>query len=330
MRGQQRWVGIGGFHGGGLALKNELGAHFKHEMPGGEEHSSVAAGVHDDVLHASGEPPAFEQRQHLAACLVDVGDAIGDCRIVQFPLDLLLAQFSECPSSSLRPLLPELAIRFLHGSAGMASGEAVTNAKVSPGANSGGPPRFLIHSTICCRRVTRYPPGPGQLRVPGSAGDQEWYWTLAGGVDVRVLDEGWEIPFREADTLRHGPVALDAGKGAKPLLHLRQHVRLAPLCTGLNWLVIASTIASTIVSCRWLVTLRVLLPRSRCPPAQQRALRLRQTSPRRWWKWRQLFDTADHGVDELNKTLSQITATGGPPNTTCADTWPWEQESCRL
>ena len=41
-------------------------------MPGGEEHGDVAARVHDDVLCAFGEPPAFEQRQHLAARLVDV------------------------------------------------------------------------------------------------------------------------------------------------------------------------------------------------------------------------------------------------------------------
>ena len=35
--GHQRWEGVGGFHGGGLALKNELGVHVKNEMPGGEE-----------------------------------------------------------------------------------------------------------------------------------------------------------------------------------------------------------------------------------------------------------------------------------------------------
>ena len=89
-RGQQRWVGVGGFHGGGLALENELGIHVGHEMPGGQEHGDVAARVHDDVLFAFGEPPSFEQRQHLAARLVNVDDAaaIGDASIAQCPLDL--------------------------------------------------------------------------------------------------------------------------------------------------------------------------------------------------------------------------------------------------
>ena len=115
--GQQRWEGVGGFRGGGLALKNELGGHVRHETPGGEEHGDVAARVHDDVLLASGEPPTFEQRQHLAACLVDVDDAteIGDRRIVQCPLDLLLAQFSECLCRCCGPLLPKREIGFLEG-----------------------------------------------------------------------------------------------------------------------------------------------------------------------------------------------------------------------
>ena len=86
-------------------------------MPGGEEHGDVVVRVNDDVLLASGEPPTFEQRQHLAARLVDVDDAvaIGDASIVQCPLDLLLAQFSECPCRCFGPLLPELALGFLEG-----------------------------------------------------------------------------------------------------------------------------------------------------------------------------------------------------------------------
>ena len=116
-RGEQRWKGVDGFHGGGLALKNELGIHVGHEMPGGQEHGDVAARVHDDVLFAFGEPPAFEQRQHLAARLVDVDDAaaVGDASIVQCPLDLLLAQFSKCPCRCFGPFLPELALGFLEG-----------------------------------------------------------------------------------------------------------------------------------------------------------------------------------------------------------------------
>ena len=115
-RGEQRWVVVDGFHGGGLALENELGIHVGHAMPGGEEHGDVAARVHDDVLFASGEPPAFEQRQHLAARLVDVDDAaaIGDASIVQCPLDLLLAQFSECPCRCSGHS-PQLALGFLEG-----------------------------------------------------------------------------------------------------------------------------------------------------------------------------------------------------------------------
>ena len=114
-RGEQRWVGVGGFHGGCLALKTELGIHVGHGMPGGEEHGDVAARVHDDALFASGEPHAFEQRQNLAARLVDVDGAaaIGDASIVQCPLDPLLAQFSECPCRCFGTFLPELALGFL-------------------------------------------------------------------------------------------------------------------------------------------------------------------------------------------------------------------------
>ena len=98
-------VRVGGFHGG-LALKNKWGVNVGHKMPAGEEHGDVAARVHDDVLLASSEPPAFKQWQHLAARLVDVDDAaaIGDASIVQCPLDLLLAQFSECPCRCLRAI----------------------------------------------------------------------------------------------------------------------------------------------------------------------------------------------------------------------------------
>ena len=116
-RGEQRWVVVGGFHGGSLALKIELGIHVGHEMPGGKEHVDVATRVHDDVLLASSEPPTFKQRQHIAARFVNVDDAaaVGDSRIVQRPLDLLLAQFFECPCRCFGPLLPELALGFLEG-----------------------------------------------------------------------------------------------------------------------------------------------------------------------------------------------------------------------
>ena len=53
-------------------------------------------------------------------------------------------------------------------------------------------------------------------------------------------------------------------------------------------------------------------------------------SPPRWWLRPQIFGTAVHGVDELTETLSPFSASGRPPNTTCPDTWPWEQKTCRL
>ena len=113
--GQQRWAGIGGLHGGGLALEDELGVHARHAMPGGEEHGDVAARVRGGVLLASGGPPAFVRGQRLATRLVDVGDAaaIGDGRIVQCPLDLLLAQFSGCPCRCCGPILPSSPLGFL-------------------------------------------------------------------------------------------------------------------------------------------------------------------------------------------------------------------------
>ena len=81
-------------------------------MPGGEEYGDVAARVHD-VLFASGEPPAFEQRRHLAARLVDDAAAIGDSRTVQCPLDLLLTQFSECPYHATGHSFPSSPSGFL-------------------------------------------------------------------------------------------------------------------------------------------------------------------------------------------------------------------------
>ena len=80
-----------------------------------------------------------------------------------------------------------------------------------------------------------------------------------------------------------------------------------------------------------------MLRSSRCRPARQRVLRLGHrelhrlpTSPPRWWLRPQIFDTAVHGVDEPTETLSPFSASGRPPNTTCPDTWPWEQKTCRL
>ena len=67
-----------------------------------------------------------------------------------------------------------------------------------------------------------------------------------------------------------------------------------------------------------------------CSATGHRELHRLPMSPPRWWIWPQLFDTAVHGVDELTETLSPFSAPGRPPNTTCPDTWPWEQKTCRL
>ena len=71
--------------------------------------------VHDDVLRASGEAPAFEQWKHLAARLVNVDDpaAVCDVRIRQPPFDLLLAQSSECACRCFGPLFLALALGVL-------------------------------------------------------------------------------------------------------------------------------------------------------------------------------------------------------------------------
>ena len=157
---------------------------------------------------------------------------------------------------------------------------------------------------------------------------------LRGCVDVHVLEEGWERTFCEAEALPHGPVRHDAGKGAEPLLHLRRHVHLAPLCTGLSWLVITSTIAS----CNWLVASRfcdrghhdVLLHDNVLCDCGHRELHRLPTLPPRWWLRSQSFDTAVHGVDEPTETLSPFGASGWPSNTSRPDTWPWEQKTSRL
>ena len=93
---------------------------------------------------------------------------------------------------------------------------------------------------------------------------------LAGCVDVRVLEEGWECLFCEAEALRRGPVTLDAGKGAETTRSLRPN---APSYTALY----KAQLARHRQHHRQLLTARrqrVLLPRSRCPPALQRVLRL--------------------------------------------------------
>ena len=153
------------------------------------------------------------------------------------------------------------------------------------------------------------------------------------GVSMCSKKDGRAL-FCEAEALPHGPVRLDAGKGAEPLLHLRRHVRLAPLCTGLSWLVITSTIAS----CHWLIASRfcdrghhdVLLHDDVLCDSGHRELHRLPTLPPRWWLRSQSFDTAVHGVDEQTETLSPFGASGWPSNTTRPDTWPWEQKTSRL
>ena len=111
---------------------------------------------------------------------------------------------------------------------------------------------------------------------------------LAGGVDVRVLDGR-----------SGGTASWSSWERAEPLLHLKRHVRLAPLCTGLSWLIIASTIAS----CCSLVASTpcdcghhdVLLHDNVFSDCGHRELHRLPMSPHRWWIWPQLFDTAVDG-----------------------------------
>ena len=121
-------------------------------------------------------------------------------------------------------------------------------------------------------------------------------------------------------------------------LHLRRHVRLAPLCTKISWLIVTSScIASTIASCRWLVASRFscharddLLHANMFCDCGHRELHRLPISPPRWWLRPQISDTAVHGVDERTETLSPFSAAGRPTNTTCPDTWPREQKTCCL
>ena len=136
---------------------------------------------------------------------------------------------------------------------------------------------------------------------------------IAGCVHVRVLEERWVCSFFEAETLRHGPAAHDAGEGAEPLLHLRRHVRLAPLCTRLSRLVVTSTspaaspAASPAVACSSPAGSAAKLATPFCTAtcSATAAIVHRELHPlptsSRWWIWPQLFDTAVHGVGELPK-----------------------------
>ena len=134
---------------------------------------------------------------------------------------------------------------------------------MSPGARSGVLPRLLRHSTLCCRRETM------SARARTAAGSRERGRPRSvcqnhlRGVSLCACSkkDGTALLAKR----RHCTmvkVGLDAGEGAEPLLQLRRHVRLAPFCTGLSWLVVTSTIASCIAStisrCRWLVTSSLL------------------------------------------------------------------------
>ena len=96
--------------------------------------------------------------------------------------------------------------------------------------------------------------------------------------------------------------------------------------------------ANTITSCHWLVASRfcdcchrdVRLHGNVFCDCGHRELHRLPTSPPHWWLRPQIFDTAVHGVDEPTETLSPFSASGRPPNTTCPDTWPWEQKTCCL
>ena len=85
---------------------------------------------------------------------------------------------------------------------------------------------FCQHSCVTARG-TRCLPGPGQVRAPRSAGGQERNWeSLARstcGVSKCACSKNESAFFCEAETLRHGPLGLDEGEGAEPLLHVLRH-----------------------------------------------------------------------------------------------------------
>ena len=119
---------------------------------------------------------------------------------------------------------------------------------VIPSEHSGVLPTLLRHSTLCCRRGTRYLPGPGQLPVP----------TLHGR--PRAAPEVFcEIHLREVS------MCACSKKGGKwPFSAKRKHCIM---------------VASCIASCTLVRHQQLLLPRSRCSSPQEHVRRLRAS---RW------------------------------------------------
>ena len=156
---------------------------------------------------------------------------------------------------------------------------------------------------------------------------------------MRVLEEGWECPLCEAEALRHGPVALDAGARAGTTPSPRA---ACASCAALCRAQLAcrhqhrrQLHRQQLASCRWFVTSGfscharddllhgklfcdcghrdVLLHSNVVCDCGHRGLHRLPTSPPRWWLPHQLFDTTVHGVDELTETLSHSARLEGLP-----------------
>ena len=85
-RGEQRWVVVDGFHGGGLALENELGIHVGH--------AKNTVMLRRVSMTTCCSPLASHPRssrsnilQHVSSMLMMHAAAIGDASIVQCPLN---------------------------------------------------------------------------------------------------------------------------------------------------------------------------------------------------------------------------------------------------
>ena len=129
---------------------------------------------------------------------------------------------------------------------------------------------------------------------------------------------------------KDGTAFLRGGNTAPWSSRLKRHVRLAPLCTGLGWLVIASTIASYcwLVASRFFCHARDVLLRSNVFCDHPELHRL-STTPPRWWIWpssstlRSMASMSrrDALVSHCNWRATQHDGRGHVP---------WEQETCRL
>ena len=230
----------------------------------------LQAHVHDDVVFASGEPPAFEHRQHLAARLVDVDDSavIGEWQhrsmSTRSSVGTVLGVSVSAASGHSFPSSP---LGFLehpndrinrwdkYASAG-AMTPSVSRCASRTSANTPAPQHTLLQTrdTMSAKATTAL----GSRESGRPRATPEVCENHLRGVSMCACSKkDGSALFHEAEALRHGPVALDAGERAEHCFtssaelachhqHRRQLARRQ----------------------------QVSLPRSRCPSARQRVLRL--------------------------------------------------------